>query len=80
MKALRDVLTGKDNATHDVARWSWLICLISIIMAALVNAWVGRVVIDLVLLATAEGLVVAAHSAALKIKAETEPDPPKESP
>lgn len=78
--AVRQLFTGKDNETHDLARWSWLICLLSIIAAAGLNWWHGSPVIDLVSLATAEGLVVASHAAALKIKADTEPEPPKETP
>lgn len=77
---LRQILTGRDNATQDVARWSWVFCILSLIVAAGLNAYVGHPVIDLIALATAEGLVVAAHSAALKIKADTEPQPPKDSP
>lgn len=75
---LRQILTGKDNTTQDIARWSWVVCVLSIIAAAGLNAYIGRVVIDLVLLATAEGLVVASHAAALRIKADTEPQSPKE--
>ncbi len=79
-RAFQQIFSGKDNATQDIARWSWAVCILSIIAAAGLNAYVGRVVIDLVLLATAEGLVVASHSAALRIKADTEPQPPKETP
>ena len=79
-EALRQILTGRDNSTHDVARWSWVLCIFSLITSAGLNAYIGRPVIDLIALATAEGLVVAAHSAALKIKADTEPQPPKETP
>ena len=78
--ALRQLLTGRDNVTHDIARWSWALCIASLIASAGLNAYFGRPVIDLIALATAEGLVVAAHSAALKIKADTEPQPPKETP
>ncbi|CAB4121782.1 hypothetical protein UFOVP16_5 [uncultured Caudovirales phage] len=69
---LADLVTGKDNKTHDLGRWSWLGSFVSVIGGAAWNAAHGAV-IDIMVLAQALGVIVAAHGAALWAKKETEP-------
>jgi len=71
MKWLNDILTGIDNKTHDLGRWSWAISLGAVIAAGLHTAWHG--VIDLIAFGTAIAAVVGAHGVALGLKANTEP-------
>ena len=33
-KVFNDLLTGADNQTHDIARWSWMISLIAVLFGA----------------------------------------------
>ena len=77
--AFRDIVTGKDGATHDIGRWSWLVSTASVIGGGAWNAIHGGVV-DLMALAQALGLVVTAHGVALFAKKDTEPVPPKDQP
>lgn len=66
------LLTGADNTTHDLGRWSWVVSMGAVIGAAGANWW-HNVAIDLQSFATALGTVAAAHGAALWAKKETEP-------
>ena len=72
MNAIRQLLTGKDNETHDLGRWSWALCLAAVIGAAGADWWHGAAV-KLLEFAQAMGVVVAAHGAALWAKRDTEP-------
>jgi hypothetical protein len=72
MKWLTDLLTGKDGATHDIGRWSWLGSLGAVIAAALHTAW-SKGAVDLVAFGQAIATVVGAHGAALWAKKDTEP-------
>lgn len=74
MNAFKQLFTGKDGLTHDMGRWSWAICIATVIVAAFGNWWHNQV-IDLVQLATALAAVVGVHGAALWAKRSTEPDP-----
>lgn len=67
-----DLMTGKDGATHDMGKWSWLLSMITVIGSAVWNSLHGTV-IELLTLAQALGVVVAAHGAALWAKKDTEP-------
>lgn len=69
---INQLLTGKDNSTQDIARWSWLVSGISVLGGAVWNAYNGEVV-DLVKLASAFGIVAGAHSAAIYAKKDSEP-------
>jgi hypothetical protein len=73
-KAFRDIVTGKDNQTHDLGRWSWIVTTSALIGAAAWNAWHGAV-LDLMMIANAFGLNIGAHGAVLWAKRGTEPDP-----
>ena len=68
---LNQLLTGRDNHTQDIARWSWLSCLVSVIALAGYEALHGAV--SLRELAEAFGIVAGAHGAAVMLKKDTEP-------
>ena len=68
---LNQLLTGRDNHTQDIARWSWLICLAAVIALAGYEAMLGTV--SLRELAEAFGIVSGAHGAAVMMKKDTEP-------
>lgn len=74
MEFLKQLLTGKDGQTHDLGRWSWVVSTASVIGGGVWNA-LHAGVIDLMQLAQAIGLVVAAHGGALWAKKDTEPEP-----
>lgn len=73
MKPLNDLLTGKDNETHDIGRWSWALSMLAVIGSGASNIWHSGI-IDLLQLAQAIGAVVLAHGGALFAKSKTEPD------
>jgi len=68
---LNQLLTGRDNHTQDIARWSWLICLVSVIALAGYEALHSSV--SLRELAEAFGIIAGAHGAAVMLKKDTEP-------
>ena len=72
MKIFTDLLTGKDNKTHDIGRWSWLLSLLSVIGA---GAWtvVAHGAVDLMQFAGALSAVSTAHGVAIMAKQGTEP-------
>lgn len=72
-KMLTDLMTGKDGATHDLGRWSWAGSMFAVIGGGAWNA-LHAGAIDLMQLAQAIGVVVAAHGGALWAKSHTEPD------
>lgn len=72
MTTLKQLMTGKDGETHDLGRWSWVVTTCTIIGTAGWNAYHAGVV-DLMNLAQALGINVAAHGGALWAKKDTEP-------
>jgi hypothetical protein len=74
LKLLLQMLTGKDNETHDIARWSWLISLLTVII---VSAWntIHNISYTLTEFAQSVGIISAAHGAAIYAKKDTEPSP-----
>ena len=68
---LNQLLTGRDNHTQDIARWSWMLSLVSVIALAGYEALHGAV--SLRELAEAFGIVAGAHGAAVMLKKDTEP-------
>lgn len=68
-----DLMTGKDNETHDMGKWSWLLSMVTVIGTSIWNA-LHAGIIDVMNVAQALGVVVAAHGAALWAKKDTEPD------
>ena len=76
---LKDVLTGINGKTYDIARVSWLWTQVAILTAAAANFHHG-LPIPLLELGGALGGNTALHGAAVGLKAATEPQPPKETP
>lgn len=72
MNIVKQLLTGVDNETHDLGRWSWAGSFLAVVAAALGNWW-HNAILDLMALAQALGVVAAAHGAALWVKRDTEP-------
>jgi hypothetical protein len=68
---LNQLLTGKDNRTQDIARWSWMICLITVI--ALAGYEAVRNTISIREVAEAFGIIAGAHGAAVMMKKDSEP-------
>ncbi len=72
LEFLRQLTTGKDNTTHDLGRWSWIVSVASILGASGMNWW-HNAVIDIAQLAQALATVAGAHGLALWAKKDTEP-------
>jgi len=68
---LKQLLTGKDNATYDIGRVTWLLGTIAVI--ALAGYEVVRDNINLRELAEALGIVSGASGASVMMKSKTEP-------
>ena len=74
---LRELLTGLDGQSHDLGRYSWLGSFLSVTGLAFWQQSRGHDV-DLMVLATAQGAIAAAHASAIFIKRSTEPQPPED--
>ena len=72
MKIGKDIFTGRDNETHDIARYSWAVSITAAIALAILSA-VHNGVVDLAAFGTAVAAIVGAHGAALWAKRDTEP-------
>lgn len=72
MKPIKDIFTGRDNETHDVARYSWTVSITATIALAIWSA-IHNGVVDLAAFGTAVAAIVGAHGAALWAKRDTEP-------
>ena len=68
----KHLVTGKDNETHDLARWSWVLTTLTTIFGATYNA-AHNGVVNLVDFAQAIGIISGAHGAAIWAKKDTEP-------
>ena len=69
---LKQLLTGKDNQTHDIARWSWMLGFIAVICIAVYEIMQARQV-SLLELAEALGVVSGASGASVMMKKDSEP-------
>jgi hypothetical protein len=69
---LTHLLTGKDNKTHDIARWSWMVGFIAIICIAIYEVLQSHQV-SLTELAEALGIVSGAGGASVMMKSQSEP-------
>ena len=69
---LTHLLTGKDNKTHDIARWTWLIGFIAIICIAIYEVLQAHPV-SLTEFAEALGIVSGAGGASVMMKKDAEP-------
>jgi hypothetical protein len=72
----KQLVTGKDNQTHDLARWSWLATTLTAIAGAIWNA-AHTDVVNLMDFAQAIGIIAGAHGAAVMMKKDTEPSSEK---
>ena len=68
-KILNDLLTGADNKTHDIARWSWMISLFAVMFAAGYEL-VHNAMPSIRDFAEAVGIISGAHGAAVVKKHE----------
>ena len=68
---LKQLLTGKDNATYDIGRVTWLLGTVAVITLA--GYEVVRDNINLRELAEALGIVSGAGGASVMMKKDTEP-------
>lgn len=75
MNLFRQMVTGKDNCTHDLARWSWLVTTLVTILGSVWNA-VQTGAVDLLQFSQAIGILCSSHGAALLMKKDTEPVQP----
>lgn len=66
------LLTGKDNKTHDIGRWTWLISLAAVIAVALWEV-IHTNQVSIRELAEALGIVSAAGGASVAMKQSSEP-------
>jgi hypothetical protein len=71
-KVLNDLLTGADNKTHDIARWSWMMSFFAVLIGAGYEM-VHNNTAALRDFAEAIGIVAGAHGAAVMLKKDTEP-------
>lgn len=71
-KILNDLLTGADNKTHDIARWSWMLSFIAVIIGAGYEMFHNDIP-SLKDFAEAIGIIAGAHGAAVMLKKDTEP-------
>ena len=70
------ILTGKDNQTHDIAKWAWMLGFVLVGAAAIYLIYSGKE-ISLTELAGALGIVSGSGAASVagKHMAGAEPDP-----
>ena len=61
---MKHLLTGKDNKTHDIARWAWFMGFIVVAVAAIYLIYVGKE-ISLTELAGALGIVSGSGAASV---------------
>ena len=76
MNILTHILTGKDNATHDIAKWAWMLGFLLVGFSAIYLIYTGKE-ISLTELAGALGIVSGSGAASVagKHMAGAEPDP-----
>jgi len=72
-KIFNDLLTGKDNETHDIGRWSLVFTMFAFLGSCIFNA-VHSGLIDLEKFYMGVAAIVGAHGAALLMKKDSEPD------
>jgi len=72
-KIFNDLLTGKDNQTHDLGRWTWFIGFVAIIAIATYEVMQSKA-ISLTELASALGIVSGAGGASVMMKQNSEPE------
>jgi hypothetical protein len=68
----KKLMSGKDNATPDLGRHSWLFCMLCVVGASIWNAF-STGIFDMEKLYMGLSAVVGAHGMALWAKQNTEP-------
>ena len=63
----KHILTGKDNQTHDIARWAWMLGFVMVATAAIYLIYAGHE-ISLTELAGALGIVSGSGAASVAAK------------
>jgi hypothetical protein len=71
---LKHILTGKDNQTHDIARWAWMLGFFLVGGAAIYLIYTGKE-ISLTELAGALGIVSGSGAASVAGKQMTGAEP-----
>jgi hypothetical protein len=71
-RILNDLLTGADNKTHDIARWSWFLSFFAILLGAGYELVQGHLP-SLRDFAESVGIISGAHGAAVMMKKDAEP-------
>jgi hypothetical protein len=71
-KFLRQLLTGKDNETYDIGRFTWLVGTVAIIALAFYEVTRGN--INIREIAESLGIISAAGGASVAMKHKAEPD------
>ena len=74
-KFIRQLLTGKDNETYDIGRFTWLVGTVAVIILAFYEVINGHVSIRE--LAESLGIISAAGGASVAMKYKSEPDQQK---
>jgi hypothetical protein len=73
---VKQLLTGKDGETHDIARWSWMISLFAVVVGGAYELFREHASV-LREFAESVGIIAGAHGAAVFLKKDAEPDPIK---
>ena len=74
MKIFNDLLTGKDNQTHDIARWAWMLGFFLVGISAIYLIYSGKE-ISLTEIAGALGIVSGSGAASVAGKQMTGAEP-----
>ena len=69
---IRQMLTGKDNETYDIGRFTWLVGTVAVIILAFYEVTRGN--INIRELAESLGIISAAGGASVAMKYKSEPD------
>ncbi|RTL40573.1 MAG: hypothetical protein EKK53_15405 [Burkholderiales bacterium] len=73
MKPLRDILTGRDNVTHDIGRWAAVASIVTGLgLQIYAVGWRGQP-FDMLAFGGGIGALAAGIGALLKLKEGTEP-------
>ena len=71
-KFFRQLLTGKDNETYDIGRFTWLVGTVAVIALAFYDVVNGHV--NIRELAESLGIISAAGGASVAMKHKSEPE------
>ena len=80
MTVLNQILTGKDNQTHDLGRWLGAAGGSTGIALTVYDVVINHHEFDMLKFGLGMAALATGVGAMLKLKAETEPQPPKEAP